>query len=126
MSKKVIPFGKALGPYSPGLEVGGGTMLFVSGQIPMDPASGEMICGDFSAQARQVLKNVKGVLAAAGYRMSDLVKITVYLTDLADFAALNELFKEFFTERYPARATVQVAALPKEASVEIEGIAIKQ
>ena len=110
----------AIGPYSQALDRGG--MVFVSGQIPVDPATGEM-ADDVRAQAAQSLTNLKSILAEAGLGMSDVIKTTVFLADLGDFAAVNEVYASFFSEPYPARSCVQVAAIPKGAKVEIECIA---
>jgi 2-iminobutanoate/2-iminopropanoate deaminase len=111
----------AIGPYAQAVSVGG--FLFTSGQIPLDPQSGEMVGGDFEAQARQVLANLKAVLAAAGCEFTDVVKATVYVVDLADFPKLNALYGEAMGSHRPARSTVQVAALPKGALVEIDLVA---
>ena len=108
----------AIGPYAQAVTAGG--FLFTSGQIPLDPATGEMVAGGFDAQARQVLANLRAVLAAAGCGFSDVVKATVYVTDLADFPKLNALYGEAMGQHRPARSTVQVAALPKGALVEID------
>lgn len=110
----------AIGPYSQAVRVGG--MLYTSGQIALDPESGEMAEG-FDAQARRVLTNLNAVLAAAGCAFSDVVKATIFVTDLANFPRLNELYGEAMGEHRPARSTVQVAALPKGALVEIDLIA---
>ena len=110
----------AIGPYSQAVQVDG--MLYTSGQIALDPASGAMAEG-FDAQARQVLANLSAVLAAAGCTFSDVVKATIYMSDLAHFPRLNELYGEAMGEHRPARSTVQVAALPKGALVEIDLIA---
>ena len=110
----------AIGPYSQALDMGG--MVFVSGQIPVDPATGEM-ADDVRAQAAQSLTNLKSILAEAGLGMSDVIKTTVFLADLGDFAAVNEVYASSFSEPYPARSCVQVAAIPKGAKVEIECIA---
>lgn len=112
---------EAIGPYSQAVSVGG--FLFTSGQIPLDPGRGELVAGGFEAQARQVLENLSQVLAAAGCSFQDVVKATVYVTDLADFPKLNELYAEVLGGHRPARSTVQVAALPKGALVEIDLIA---
>lgn len=114
----------ALGPYSQALKVDGGRTLYCSGQVGLDPASGELVHGGFEAQARQVLANLKAVVEEAGMGLSDAVKLTVYVVDLADFPRLNAIFAETFTEPYPARATVEVAALPKGALVEIDLVAV--
>jgi 2-iminobutanoate/2-iminopropanoate deaminase len=111
----------AIGPYAQAVTAGG--FLFTSGQIPLDPATGEMVAGGFDAQARQVLANLRAVLAAAGCGFSDVVKATVYVTDLADFPKLNALYGEAMGQHRPARSTVQVAALPKGALVEIDLVA---
>ena len=111
----------AIGPYSQGVAVDG--WVFCSGQIPIDPASGEMIEGDTAAQTDQVLKNVAGVLAAAGASLSNVVKTTVFLADMDDFASMNEVYARHFGEHRPARAAVAVRTLPKNVSVEIEAIA---
>jgi 2-iminobutanoate/2-iminopropanoate deaminase len=111
----------AIGPYSQGVIMDG--WLHTSGQIALDPASGEVVGGGFEAEARRVLANLEAVLAAAGCRFRDVVKATVYLTDLADFPALNTLYEEAMGGHKPARSTVQVAALPKGALVEIDLVA---
>lgn len=112
---------KAIGPYSSAIRAG--QLLFVSGQIPIDPASGAMVDGDVAAQTRRVLDNVGALLAAAGRSFADVVRTTVFLADMNDFAAMNAVYGEYFSEPYPARATVQVARLPKDARVEIDVIA---
>jgi 2-iminobutanoate/2-iminopropanoate deaminase len=112
---------KALGPYSQAVEVDG--WLYTSGQVGIDPASGDLAAGGFEAEARQVLKNLEAVLAAAGCAFSDVVKATVYLADLADFPRLNELYAAAMGDHRPARSTVQAAALPKGARVEIDFVA---
>ena len=111
----------AVGPYSQAIAVG--DLLFCAGQIPLDPATGALVEGDITAQTTRVLENVRAVLAANGMTFADVVKSTVFLTDLADFGAMNAVYASYFTEPYPARSTVQVAALPRGASVEIEVIA---
>ena len=114
----------AIGPYSQAIDCG--TFLVTSGQIPIDPATGEMVKGDITAQTRQSLLNVKAILAEAGLTMDNVVKTTVFLQDMGDFAAMNAVYAEFFTEgNYPARSAVQVGALPKGALVEIEAICNK-
>jgi 2-iminobutanoate/2-iminopropanoate deaminase len=111
----------AIGPYSQGIKVG--NLLFTSGQIPLDPATGAFPEG-IQAQARQSLSNVKAILAEAGVSMDRVIKTTVFLKDMNDFAAMNEVYATFFTEgNYPARSAVEVARLPKDALVEIEAIA---
>ncbi|MBV8211866.1 MAG: RidA family protein [Verrucomicrobia bacterium] len=113
----------AIGPYSQAIEAG--QLLFCSGQLPIAPKTGNLIGEDVSAQARQVLENLGAVLKAAGTSYAYVVKTTVFLTDLNDFTAMNQVYGEFFSEASPARSTVQVAALPKGAKVEIEAIALK-
>jgi 2-iminobutanoate/2-iminopropanoate deaminase len=115
------PKGKAIGPYS--LGISNGDLAFISGQIPLDPDTGKLVAGDASAQARQSLENVKAVLEAAGLTFGHVVKTTIFLTDMADFAAVNDVYKGYVTEPYPARSTIAVAALPLGAKVEIEMIA---
>ena len=112
----------AIGPYSQGIKAG--NTVYVSGQIPIDPATGEFAGEDIAAQTRQSLTNIREILKAGGADMSHVVKTTVLLKDIADFAAMNEVYAEFFTEPYPARAAFQAAALPKGALVEIEAIAV--
>ncbi len=121
-----VQVGTTLGPYSPGLQVnvGTGKILFVSGQIGIEPESGNLVSPDFGRQTEQVFKNIRAVLHKAGYELGDIVKLTIYLTDLKNFAAVNESCKAYFNEPFPARATVQVAALPKEALIEIDAIAV--
>ena len=115
------PGGKAIGPYS--LGIASGDLVFISGQIPLDAATGKLVEGDVSAQARQSMENLKAVLDAAGLSFAHVVKTTIFLTDMADFAAVNEVYKGYVTEPYPARSTIAVAALPMAAKVEIEMIA---
>jgi len=113
---------KAIGPYSQGVKIG--RHLFLSGQIPIEPTSGEVLSGSVEAQTRQVLKNLQAVLEEAGATLKDVVKTTVYLTDLSAFAGMNSVYGEFFSAPYPARATVGVSALPKGSGVEIDAIAV--
>ncbi len=112
----------ALGPYSQALVQG--DMVFCSGQIPLDPATGEMARG-IENQTRQVLKNLTAVLAENGMTLANVIKTTVFLADLNDFTAMNEVYAQFFTQPFPARSCVQVAAIPKGSLVEIECIAVK-
>ena len=114
---------KAIGPYSVWREAG--ELVFFSGQIPLDPNSGQLVSNDIKAQATQALKNVGGALNAAGLDYKDVVKTTVFLSDINDFGAVNEVYAEFFKQPYPARSAVGIAALPKGAQVEIEVIARK-
>ncbi len=113
----------AIGPYSQAVQAG--NMLFVSGQIPIDPATGEFAGSDIATQTNQSLTNVKNILAAAGYSLNDVVKTTVLLADIADFAAMNAVYAEYFSENKPARACFAVKDLPRGALVEIEAIASK-
>jgi len=112
----------AIGPYSQGVKANG--FLFLSGQIALDPTSGQVVGGDVRAQTEQALKNLEAVLAAAGSSLAAVVKTTVFLADMSDFAAMNEVYGRFFTQDPPARATVQAARLPKNAKVEIDLIAL--
>lgn len=112
----------AIGPYSQAVQAE--KTIYVSGQLPVDPATGEFAEEDIKAQTKQSLTNIKNILASAGADMSDVTKTTVLLQDIADFGAMNEVYAEFFTEPYPARAAFQVAALPKGAKVEIEAVAV--
>lgn len=112
----------ALGPYSQALVEG--NLVFCSGQIPLDPATGEMAHG-IENQTRQVLKNLTAVLAENGMTLANVIKTTVFLADLGDFGAMNQVYAQYFTQPYPARSCVQVAAIPKGSLVEIECIAVK-
>ena len=112
----------ALGLYSQAVQAG--DTIYVSGQLPIDPATGEFAGGDITTQTRQSLTNIKNILAAAGADMKDVVKVTVLLKDIAEFGTMNEEYGKFFTEPYPARAAFQVAALPKDSRVEIEAVAV--
>jgi len=115
---------KAVGPYSQAVAVG--NFLFCAGQIPLDPATGELVEGDVTAQTDRVLKNVAGVLRANGMTFANVVKSTVFMVDLANFGAMNAVYSKYFSEPFPARSTIQVAALPKGAQVEIEVIAVAE
>ena len=112
---------KPIGPYSQAIRANG--FLYVSGQVALDPKTGEFVGSDIRQQTRRTLENVKGILEAAGSNMHHVVKTTVFLKDISDFAAMNEVYATFFTLAPPARSTVQVARLPKDALVEIEVIA---
>lgn len=114
---------KAVGTYSQAIIAD--KTIYVSGQLPIDPTTGEFAEGGFKAQAAQSFTNLKNILKEAGYTLSDAVKVTVYMQDLANFAALNEVYAQFFSEPYPARVAFQVAALPKAAMVEVDLIAVK-
>ena len=113
----------AIGPYSQAIHAG--ELVFLSGQVPIDPRTGELVGGDIAAQTERVLDNLGAVLAAAGCGFGDVVKTTIYLVDLGDFQAVNQTYARRFTAAPPARATVQVSALPKGARVEIDAIARK-
>lgn len=115
---------KAVGPYSQAILAG--ELVFCSGQIPLDPATGQLVEGDIAAQTGRVLDNLAAVLAAAGSDLAHVVKTTVFLADLGDFAAMNEAYATRFGEHRPARSTVQVAALPRGARIEIECIAVRR
>jgi len=113
---------RAIGPYSQAVRAG--TLLFASGQIPTDPTTGAIVEGDISAQTRRVFENLTAVLNAADLSFKDVVKTTVFLADMNDFSAMNEVYGAYFSDPYPARATVQVARLPKDARVEIDLVAM--
>ena len=124
--KKVIATSAApaaIGPYSQGID--GGSVVITSGQIPLDPATGTFAADDIAGQTRQCLKNVGAVLAQAGLGMENIIKTTVFLKDMNDFAAMNEVYATFFPGEPPARSAVEVARLPKDALVEIEAIAVR-
>jgi len=112
---------KAIGPYSPAVRAG--QLLFVSGQVAIDPATGSLVSGDIRTETRRVLDNLGALLTAAGLDYSAVVRTTVFLADINDFAAMNEVYASYFLEPFPARATVQVARLPRDARVEIDVIA---
>jgi 2-iminobutanoate/2-iminopropanoate deaminase len=123
--KKIISTSEApaaIGPYSQAVH--SGSLLFCSGQIPLDPKSGQIVSGDIGAQTRRVLNNIAAVLKAEGATFEDVVKTTIFLTDLSDFQTVNEIYGTYFEQQPPARSTVQVSALPKGANVEIEVIAV--
>lgn len=113
----------AIGPYSQAIEANG--TVYVSGQLPIDPATGNFAEGGIQAEARQSLTNIKNILAEAGLTMKNVAKVTVLLADISNFAAVNEVYAEFFEAPYPARSAFAVAALPKGANIEIEAIAVK-
>jgi 2-iminobutanoate/2-iminopropanoate deaminase len=112
----------AIGPYSQGIK--NGPLLFVSGQLPIDPATGDLVQGDAAAQTERSLQNLKAVVEQAGGELKDVVKTTVFLASIADFAAMNGVYQRYFSSGYPARSAFQAAALPKGALVEIEAIAV--
>jgi len=111
---------QAIGPYSQAVKTN--NLMFISGQIPMDPKTGNLVEGSIEDEANQVLKNLKSICDAAGYSLDDAVKITIFLTDLGNFSVVNDVMKEHFSEPYPARATVEVSGLPLGVNVEIEAI----
>ena len=113
----------AVGPYSQGIEAG--RLVFLSGQTPLDPATGALVGGGIEEQTRRCLDNLAAVLAGAGLTLADVVKCTVFLTDMADFAAMNAAYRGHFTEPFPSRTTIGVAALPLGAAVEIEMVALR-
>ena len=113
---------KAIGPYSSALRAG--SLLFISGQVPADPSTGHIIEGDIAAQTRRVLENVGALLRAGGLTFSHVVRTTVFLADMDDFAAMNDAYRGYFSEPYPARSTVQAARLPRDARIEIDAIAV--
>lgn len=113
---------KAIGPYSPAVRAG--QWLFLSGQVPFDPATGQLIEGDVTAQTRRVLQNIGTLLSASGLGYDGVVRTTVFLADMNDFAEMNAAYAEFFAEPYPARSTIQAARLPRDARVEIDVIAV--
>ena len=123
MSREIICTDKApsaIGPYSQAVRVGG--TVYLSGQIPLDPVSMDLVTGDIGPQARRVFDNLRAVCQEAGGDLADVVKLTIYLTDLRHFAEVNEIMSEYFGEPYPARAAIGVAALPKGAAIEMEAI----
>lgn len=114
---------KAVGPYSQAVDTG--NMLFVSGQLGLDPATGALVSEEVTEQAKQVLSNVQAIVEAAGYKMENIVKATVFLADINDFIPVNRIYKTYFTSEYPARAAYQVGSLPLGGKVEMEVIAVK-
>lgn len=114
---------QAIGPYSQGVAQGG--WLFVSGQIPLDPATGEVVSGNIQVQTEQALQNLGAVLAQGGMDYSHVLKTTVYMSNLTEFAGMNEVYARFFAEPFPARSTVEVSDLPKGAGLEVEAVAFK-
>jgi 2-iminobutanoate/2-iminopropanoate deaminase len=115
---------KAIGPYSQGIRAG--NLLFVSGQVPIDPATGNIIEGDIKTQTDRVMRNLTAILEAGGASMDHVVRCTVYLADMNDFAAMNEVYGSYFSQPAPARATIQAVRLPKDARVEIDVVAVLQ
>jgi reactive intermediate/imine deaminase len=126
MSRTIIATDKApaaIGPYSQAVQVG--NAIYTSGQIPLDPATGEMISGDITAQARRVFDNLRAVVEAAGASFGDVARVGIYLTDLGNFAAVNAVMADYFTAPYPARSTIGVASLPRGAQVEIDLVLVR-
>lgn len=115
---------KAIGPYSQAVQVPPGSWTFLSGQIPLDPKTGQLVPGDVAAQAQRVMENLKAVLAAAGLNFGHVVRCTIFLTDLNDFSTVNEVYGRYFDQPPPARSTIQVAGLPRGAKLEIDAIAV--
>ena len=127
MKKDIISTDKApsaIGPYSQGVRVNG--FIFFSGQIPIDPATGEVVKGDISIQAERVMQNIEALLEVSGIGFDNVVKSTIFLTNLADFGIVNDIYGRRFTAPYPARSTVQVSALPKGVDIEVEVVAISR
>jgi 2-iminobutanoate/2-iminopropanoate deaminase len=125
MKKRVIQTDKApkaIGPYSQAIQAG--NLLFLSGQIPLDPASGELVKGDVRQQTQRVLENLKGVLGSQKLGMEDVVKVTIFMKDMGNFNQVNEVYATYFPSSPPARSTVEVARLPRDADIEIEAIAL--
>jgi 2-iminobutanoate/2-iminopropanoate deaminase len=125
MGKKVIQTDKApkaIGPYSQAIQAG--NFLFLSGQIPLDPKTGELVKGDIRQQTKQVLENIKGVMESQGLGMEDIVKVTIFLKDIGNFNQVNEVYATYFPSSPPARSTVEVTKLPRDADIEIEAIAL--
>lgn len=114
----------AIGPYSQGIKYG--QWIFTSGQLPMDPSTGEIVDGGIEEQTEQALKNIKGVLESAGASLGDVVKVTVFLEDMEDFDGMNKVYSKYFKEDFPARSCVQVARLPKDVKIEAESIAVHE
>jgi 2-iminobutanoate/2-iminopropanoate deaminase len=126
LEKKIIKTGaapEAIGPYSQAVEAG--SLVFISGQIPIDPKNGNVIQADIKAQTRQVMENANAILSEAGCGMSQVVKVTIYLKNMADFSAMNEVYGSYFRSDPPARATVEVSRLPKDVAVEMDFVAWK-
>ncbi len=124
MAKKIISTEnapQAIGPYSQAVQAG--NLLFISGQIALEPLSGELIHGDVNAQTKRVMENIKGVVLAAGASLEDIVKCTIFIKNMGDFAAVNKIYGSYFQSEPPARATVEVSSLPKNVDVEIDAIA---
>lgn len=128
MAKKIVLTNSApapIGPYNQGI-VAAGSLLFTAGQIPIDPQTGKLVQGDIKAQTRQVLKNVLAIVEQGGSSLQNVVKTTVFLKDMNEFAGMNEVYAEFFKNNPPARSTVEVARLPRDVKVEIEAVAVME
>ena len=127
MEKRVIQTEKApkaMGPYSQAIQAG--NLIFISGQIPLDPATGELVKGDIRQQTQQVLENIKGILESQEIKMEDVVKATIFLKDMGNFNQVNEVYATYFSSFPPARSTVEVTRLPRDVEIEIEAIAVIQ
>jgi len=123
--KEVVSTAKApaaIGPYSQAVKVTASQMLFCSGQLPLDPLSGQLATGSYAEQTRLVMNNLKAIIEASGFTMADVVKTTIYLTNLTAFSEVNSIYQSYFSENFPARTTVQVDALPRGAALEIDAI----
>ena len=123
MSKEIISTNKApqaIGPYSQAVKTG--NLIFISGQVPINPQTGDVVSGSIEDQANQVIQNIQSICEAAGYGLGDIVKLSIFLTDLGNFSIVNEAMKKYFSEPYPARATIEVSGLPLGVDVEIEAI----
>lgn len=126
--KEVVSTDKApaaIGPYTQAVKIKVSEMLFCSGQVPLNPESGQLVVGPVAEQAKRVMENLKAIIEASGFTLSDVVKTTIYLTDLGDFNAVNSVYESFFSGSFPARSTVQVAALPRGAAIEVDAIACR-
>ena len=125
MSKEIISTKnapQAIGPYSQAVKTG--NLIFISGQIPLNPKTGDLVSGSIEDEANQVIENIKSICVAAGYGLEDIVKITIFLTDLGNFAKVNEVMTEHFSEPYPARATIEISSLPLGVDVEIDAVVL--
>ena len=123
MSKEIISTNKApqaIGPYSQAVKTG--NLIFISGQVPINPETGDVVAGAIEDQANQVIENIRNICEAAGHDLGDIVKLSIFLTDLGNFSIVNEVMKKYFSEPYPARATIEVSGLPLGVDVEIEAI----
>ena len=126
--KEVVSTDKApaaIGPYTQAVKIRASEMLFCSGQVPLNPENGQLVTGPAAEQAKRVMENLKAIIEASGFTLSDVVKTTIYLTDLGDFNEVNSIYEAFFPGSFPARSTVQVAALPRGAAIEVDAIACR-